>query len=461
MRTRVILSILPVVATACALPPDQPRLAVPPGVYSTEWSTGAPAPPAGQPAPQGEDDFWAGFGHPAIPAVVERSLTANPQLEVARARILAARGNMRIAGAALLPTVGASAGLTASRNDDLRAPTNSYTLGTAGLDIAYDVDLFGGARAGKRAAKARGNAAIYDAQATALIVQTDAARTLVQWAGLNERIAIADRNIASAQELLRIVSVRAREGAATRLDVGLQSTEVARLKVARSNLVEARAVASSSLAVLLGAEAPSYTPPPVSLAELSAPWVDPGQPGDLLFRRPDIQAAEARIAAARGDVQAARAAFKPGLRLSASALGQAAATGGPFGLVLTAGSSLIAPIFQGGRLRGNLTVATAGQLESVATYRQTLLTALGEGDKALYSVSEARNRAALLKDAGAVAHQAALTARRQWIEGEVDMSVVIDAQRNENATADMAALAQQDVLTATIDLFKALGGGPR
>ena len=410
---------------------------------------------------QNDGDFWAGFGHPAVSALVEQALSANPQIEIARARILAARGTSRIAGAALLPTVGANAGLTASRNDDLRAPTNSYTLGTAGLDVAYDVDLFGGARAGKRAARARGNAAIYDAQATALIVQTDAVRTLVQWCGLNARIAIADRDIASAQGLLRIVTVRAREGVATRLDVGLQSTEVARLKIARSNLVEARAVSSSSLAVLLGVEAPSYSPPPITLAQLSAPKIEPSQPGDLLFRRPDIQAAEARIAAARGDVQAARAAFKPGLRLSASALGQAAATGGPFGLVLTAGSSLIAPIFQGGRLRGSLTVATAGQLESIALYRQTLLGALGDGDKALYSVSEARNRVALLDDAVAVAHRAALIARRQWIEGEVDLSVVIDAQRNENVTADMAALAQQDVLTATIDLFKALGGNPR
>ena len=100
----------------------------------------------------------------------------------------------------------------------------------------------------------------------------------------------------------------------------------------------------------------------------------------MLVRRPDIQAAEARIAAASGDVRAARRAFLPNIKLSASALGQAATLGGPLGSTLAAGASLLAPIFDRGRLNGRLASATAGQHESVEQYRKALLTSLCEAE---------------------------------------------------------------------------------
>ena len=215
-----------------------------------------------------------------------------------------------------------------------------------------------------------------------------------------------------------------------------------------------------ALAVLLGREAPGFAVAATTLERLSRPSIDPGQPGELVFRRPDILAAEARIAAAGGEVQAARAAFLPSLRLSASALGQAAALIGPFGATLSAAQVLLAPIFSGGRLRAAFDGATAAQRESVALYRQSLLEALQEGNAALAAVAGAREREATLELATRQGRRAIALARRQYTDGAVDLTVVLDAERNEIQIEDALIQARQDRLTAVIDTYKALGGAP-
>lgn len=439
--------------SACSAP--APHLAVPPSILSESWGGPAEARAdlAGDPV-----EFWARFGSPVMARIVERARAANPTLDAARARVAQARGQARIANAALLPTIGANAGATATRTDNANTALYSYSVGQAGIDIGYDVDLFGGARAERRAARARAQAATYDGDAAALVVETDAARSLVQWATLGDRIAVVDRDIVGARDLLRILGVRLREGVTTRVEIGLQSGEVARLDAQRSSLGEARARMAAALAALVGEEAPRFTPPPVTLAALRLPAIDPGQPGDLLFRRPDIRAAEARIAAARGDVAQARAAFKPSLRLSASGLVQAAAIGGPFGVTLSAGSSLLAPIFQGGRLRGQLEISSAAQVESVALYREALLRALAEGDQALAGIRESERRIGIYAPAQRDAATASRLARIQYLEGEITLDTLIETERNETQTSDAALVARQDRLLAAIDLYKALGG---
>ena len=448
-----IACFLPLAGVAACVPPP-PRLAVPPAVLTDSW--GAEAPEASAPLP--DADFWGRFGAAELPATVARAREANPTLDAARARVAQARGLARIAGAALLPSVGANAGVTATRTDNQNVALFSYSVGQAGLDVGYDLDLFGGARAGRRAARARAAAAAFDRDAIGLVVETDAARALVQWATLGDRIAVVDRDVGSARELRRILEVRLREGVATRVELGLQAGEVARLEAGRSALAEARSRIAASLAALVGAEAPGFVPPPVTLSRLSVPATDPGQPGDLLFRRPDVRAAEARIAAARGDVQQARAAFLPSLRLTGSGLVQAAAIGGPFGATLAAGAGLLAPIFQGGRLRGQYEVATAAQVEAVALYREVLLRALAEGDQALAGVRESARRADSYASARADAATASRLARIQYLEGEISIDTLIETERNETQTADAALVAQQDRLLAAIDLYKALGG---
>jgi outer membrane protein TolC len=181
------------------------------------------------------------------------------------------------------------------------------------------------------------------------------------------------------------------------------------------------------------------------------------QPGELLTRRPDMRAAEARIAAAEGDVAQARAAFLPQLRLSAGGLAEAV-LGGPIAATASIGADLLAPIFNRGRLRGQLDFASAAQRESVELYRGVLLQALREAENALAGTEQSRRRADLLQDVIAQARETARLARLQYVEGMADLQTVIEAEERLIAIQDALAIATQERLEAAIDLYRAMGG---
>jgi NodT family efflux transporter outer membrane factor (OMF) lipoprotein len=451
MDRRIATLALTFCAAACA---PQAQLAERPQVQSATWR--APQPVGGN-----IESLGAGFRSNELQALIDRALAANADIGAARARVRQARAQLRIARAAMLPVVNALAGLSATQTDNRGGSAFDFSAGSAGLDISWDADLFGGARAGRRAALSRAEAAAFDRDATALAVEAEVARAFVQHAVLAERIALLDRNLSNARELNRIIRIRLREGEATKVDTGLQSIEVRQLEAERLRLVEAQVQTRNALAVLVGAEAPLFEAPAADLAALTVPRVGARQPAELLVRRPDIRAAEARIRAAAGDVQQARAAFLPNLTLTASALGQAASLSGPYGLTLTAGAALLAPIFNGGRLRGEFALATAQQAETVELYRKALLTALAETEDALTAVEKSRARQKLLEQVVEEARTTARLTRLQYIEGEADLRFVIDAQQLLVQAEDARALTVQERMNAAIDLYRAMGGSPR
>jgi NodT family efflux transporter outer membrane factor (OMF) lipoprotein len=440
-------------AQACA---PTVELVPAPQVQSPKWRGLAPA--GGTLLPQG---LGTALGSAELQGLIERALAANADIGAAQARIRQARAQLRIARAAMLPVVTASGGLNATKTDNEGGSVFSFSAASAGLDLSWDADLFGGNRAARRAALSRAEAAAFDRDATALAVEAEVARSYIQYAVLAERIALLDRNLGNARELDRIIRIRLREGEATKVDTGLQSIEVRQLEAERLRLLEAQSQTRNALAVLVGEEAPIFEAPNANLASLSPPAVAAVQPAELLVRRPDIRAAEARIRAASGDVDQARAAFLPNLTLSAGALGQAASLSGPYGLTLTTGAALLAPIFNRGRLKGELSFATATQAETVELYRKALLTALAEGEDALSAVEQSRAREALLEQVVEEARTTARLTRLQYIEGEADLRFVIDAQQLLVQSEDARAIAAQERMNAAIDLYRAMGGSPR
>ena len=454
-RTGLAACLAAAAASACA---PTVKLAIAPEVLSADWRSGGAASGA---TPVSSEGLGAALHSAPLEALIIRALAANADIGAAKARIAQARAQLVIARAGMLPVVSASAGLGATRTDNEGGRLFDFSAGSAGLDVAFDTDLFGARRAERRAARSRVAAAVFDRHAIALVTEAEVARAFVQHAALASRIEFLERNLANARELQRIVGIRLREGVATRLDTSLQAIEVRQLEAERTRLVEAQALTRNALAVLVGEEAPRFEMPAADLAALSTPDFAPVQPGDLLVRRPDIRAAEARISAASGDVASARAAFLPNLRLTARALGQAATLTGPFGSTITAGATLLAPIFQGGRLRGTLSAATAVQAESVELYRAALLTALREAEDALEATQQSRVRRALLDRIVEEARTAARLRRLQFIEGEADLSDVLDAQRLLVQAEDARAVSLQENLNAAIDLYRAMGGSPR
>jgi NodT family efflux transporter outer membrane factor (OMF) lipoprotein len=467
MSRRVAL-LFALLAGGCA---PQVRLAVAPGIVSGQWRdvpAAAAAAPGFEPAlaaptlplAAGDTTLAEAMGSAELARLTARALAANADLEAALARIERARAELGVARAAMLPIVSASGGVAHTRSDDKTDPYR-FSQGFGQLDISYDVDLFGAARAGKRAARARLAAARFDRDAASLVVEAEVARAYIQYCALSDRIRLLDRSIGDARELERIIGVRYREGAATKVDTGLQAIETRNLEAERLRLVEARLRTRNGLALLAGEEAPLFDPADGGLDGFSVPAPALVQPGELLVRRPDIRAAEARIAAAAGDVDAARRAFLPGLHLSASGLGQAATLSGPLGTTLAIGASLLAPIFDRGRLNGRLEVAAADQHESVALYRKALLTALKESEDALAGAAQSAERERLIADVVANAATTARLSRMQYLEGEADLRTVLDAKRLLVQAEDARALVLQERLYAAADLYEAMGGVPQ
>jgi NodT family efflux transporter outer membrane factor (OMF) lipoprotein len=423
-------------------------LPVAPTVLSSDWTS--PAPAEGAALAEG----WDAFRSAELLRLIERAREANTDLAVARARIVQARGQLGVARSVGRPSLSLRGASDVSRTGGSRVTSEH----SAGLDIAWDVDLFGEARAGRKAARARLAAAGFEQDATALAVESEVARAYMAYAALTDRLGVLDRALENARELERIILVRVREGVATKVDSGLQTIEVRRIEADRSQMDEARGHARNALAVLVGEEAPRFRPAAPGLDAFAFPDFRPVQPGELLVRRPDVKAAEALIGAAEGDVQAARRAFLPSLRLSARGLGQSLAAGGPLQAVISAGASLLAPIFDGGRLRGNFVTATGRQMEAVEIYRGTLLAALREGEDALTALDASRHRVALLSQTIEEARLTARLARRQYVEGAADLQTVLDAERGLLDLEDAHALAAQDRLNAAIDLYRAMGG---
>jgi NodT family efflux transporter outer membrane factor (OMF) lipoprotein len=454
-RVRLYLAVAATGGLSLAACAPTTKLAVAPEVFSSEWRGDTPS---GKPIDVG---LSAAFGSPVLQDLIGRALIANTDISIAQARIAQARAQLSVARAAMLPVVSGSAGLSSTRTDNQGGRVFDFSAGFAGLDVAFDTDLFGSKRAERRAALSRAEAAIFDRDAAALVVEAEVARAFVQHSALGDRIALLDRNLEHARELERIVRIRVREGVATRVETGQQSIEVSQLEAERTRLVEAQEQTRNALAVLTGEEAPRFTLPATGLAGLATPVFEASQPAELLVRRPDIRAAEARITAAAGDIASARAAFLPNLRLTASALGQAATLTGPFGATLAVGASLLAPIFDGGRLKGQLAFASAAQVETVELYRAALLRALREGEDALSAAEQSRKRQALIEQVVDDARTTARLRRLQFIEGEADLRDVLEAQRILVQAEDARAIATQERMNAAIDLYRALGGAPR
>ena len=451
--------VLPLLLVAACVP-ARPKLAPAPVVSASDWGTHGTAVTTAAGTAVGADHFWHGFGSARLEALIGEGLADNASLDAARARVLAARAIGQQAHAALLP----NAHLTTTQN---RTQTNvgaatafSYNATGTELDVAYDLDLFGAAKASNRAAQNRTRAAIFDNQAMALVIETEIARGYVTLSAAQARIAVTRTMLDDARALQSLVELRQHEGEASSVDAARQTLEVRKLEAEMLSLEQARRADLTALAVLLGREAPHFDLTAEDLGQLSAPALNPGQPGDLVLRRPDLRAAEARITAANGDVTAARAAFLPDLSLSASGLGQALAVSGPFGWTAALGANLLTPIFSGGRLRGAFNAATAAQKESVALYRQTLLGALQEGCNALSAVEISQSRIDVLAQAAQQASQTTHLSHLQYREGEADLMTAIDARRNEAGLRQSLIDAEADRLLAAIDVYKALGGAP-
>lgn len=403
-------------------------------------------------------DWWRGFGSEELNALVAAAQAQSLDLAAAVARVRQAEASARVAGAALLPALNGN--LDASRQG--RAGGNADVNGTvlaAGLSASYEVDFWGGNRAAAAAAQASLQASAFERDTVRLTVTAGVANAWLQAVALRERGAIGQRNLDSAQRLLMLVTSRADAGSATQLELAQQRGLVASQQRVLASLRQQEVEARTAIAILLGQTA-SPTLTAQTLAPLQVQSIGPGLPSELLARRPDIARAEARLAAANADIQAARAAMLPRLTLAATLGG----SGERFGRALdnpvySLAAGLAAPIFNGGRLAGQRDLAVARQEELLAGYRAAIVAAFGDVEVSLNTVAGLDAQSAAQSEELAQARRALTLAESRYRAGAETLLVLLDAQRTLYAAQDAAVQLKAQRLRAVVDLNKALGGG--
>lgn len=443
--------------TACASAPPAAG-AWPPVDVPAQWSTAAPG--AAAPAQAGAlARWWERLGDAQLAALVAQALQAQPSVQAAQSALRQARAQVRVAQAGLLPQVDASASAQRSRSGGTAG--NSFQ---AGFDALWEPDLFGRLDAGLQASAADARAAQASLEQVQVSLAAEVALQYIGVRGLQQRLAIAQRNLESQQQTLQITDWRVQAGLATALVAEQARAAAAQTAAQVPQLQASLAQARHALAVLTG-QAPAAldaalaAPGPVPLPA-QAVLLD--IPADTLRQRPDVRAAQERVQAALARVSQADAARYPSLRLSGS-LGLRALTLGALGdgasVVQTLLGSLAVPVFDGGAAQARVDVQQEVLEQARSAYQSAVLAALQEVEDALAALQGERARLARLQEAAQAADQAALLAGQRYASGLIDFAAVLETQRTLLATQDAVAVSQASLGTGHVRLYKALGGG--
>jgi outer membrane protein, multidrug efflux system len=445
------LTLVVLALTACASgsPYQRPDVSLP-----SQWQTlgGAAAP--GAPT---NGTWWGYFESAELNRLMEAAVDGNRDLKAANSRMAQARALTQIDGALQLPSVGVNTSAARSK----RAGASVSNQFGAGLNATYELDLWGKNRQTHEAARSRLQSSSLARQALLVTLQADVAVTYFQLLSAQDRLAMAQTTLRNTEAVLRLLQVQHQAGAVSKLEVVRQQGLVASVKADMAPIERQRQQARDALAVLLGRHPQDMALSTASLNSLKLPVVDAGLPSALLSRRPDIAQAEAELVAANADVNAARAALFPSIKLTAAGGVESAALSmllRPASVVHALAAGLAAPIFDGGRLRGQLAFNEAGREALVHAYHQAVLLGLREVEDGLSAVHRLAEQATHQAEVVTHAAEAQSMAELRFRNGAVDFATVLDAQR-----VLLAAQAAQATVTlaryaAVTDLYRSLGG---
>jgi outer membrane protein, multidrug efflux system len=455
---RITVAILAsVLLSACAAR----RPYEPPRVEPAVLTHAAPALFTPQPLDAG---WWRQFGDLVLDELVDRAIEANHDVRTAIARVEQARAIFDDTAQDRYPTV--TAGAAVDRRSQMipgftreRVDTTTYS---AGFDAFWEIDLVGRVRsavavAGRTAESFE--AALEDAL---VLVVADVGRNYFELRGLQQQLAVAERSLVNQRETLRLTQVRRDTGIGEEQDVASAAARVAGTEASIPPIRSAIAQREHRLAVLAGVR-PGHLP-----ADLSPRPYPPlatvlaiGEPGDLLRRRPDVRAAERRLAAATAREGVAAADLYPRVSLTGF-LGFVAGRGNLFGRADSRAWAVTPALswaaFDLGSARARLRGAEAFTREAAADFEQTILLALEETENALVRYGEEQQRLIGLNEQATQSGRAADIARVRYREGLIDFLELLDAERTELLAEDAVAVAESAVFTSVIALYKALGG---
>lgn len=459
----LLLATAPLAVAGCAAGPDYVKPTPPAAAERGFIGVVSPLTSA-DPA---KDDWWRLYEDPVLDTLISDALRANTDLRVALANLERAEASLRESRSARLPQTGLGAGATYGRQPagerQPGAQREDWTI-DAGLNVAYEVDLFGRVRRLIEASRADAAAAQAAADAVRVAVVSETTRAYADASSAAERIRVAERTLELLERTNVLTEKRFAAGRTSRLDVSRASALLNQQRATVPALRAQRDAALFRLAFLAG-RTPADLPPEVGQRTATLRLDRPLPVGDgraLLARRPDVREAERKLAAETARVGVATAELYPSISLGAS-VGSTGASladmfgGGPLRWLAGPLVSWAFPNMEGGRAR--VAQARASTKAALATFDGTILQALQETETALSAYAHAVEQRRALNQASEQARIAARISHAQLREGRVDFLTVLDAERTL-ADAE-AALARSDAFVAEtqIDLFRALGGG--
>ena len=465
MSTRAVsLGLAVLLLGGCMVGPDYKKPSVPMTAAFKETDGWKVAQPSDH-LPKGR--WWEIFGDPELHALAEEVSAANQNLKIAEARLREARAMVRFNRAALFPTISAGLGASSIRESNNRPFLSpNASLGNSGdfllsLDLSYEIDLWGRVRRTVAAARQEAQATAADLETARLSLQAELVVDYIELRAADAQQQLLEETVKAFTVFLRLTTDRFRGGAAPKSDVAQAQTQLDTTQVQLTDIAVQRAQFEHAIATLIGKPPAAFGLPRRPL-DLRPPDIPVGLPSQLLERRPDIAAAERRVAEANEQIGIARAAFYPTVMLNAS-VGFEGSTFGNFlnasSLLWAVGASITQTIFDAGRRRATSDATIALYDATVAGYRQTTLTAFQQVED---------NLAALR-----VLEQEALQQRRAVDSAQLSLQLFTNRYKGGADSYLQVTTAQTIVLTnqrndidilrrrmnASVLLVKALGGG--
>jgi NodT family efflux transporter outer membrane factor (OMF) lipoprotein len=429
---------------------------------SASWQIAQPA----DSAQRGE--WWRIFGDEQLNLLEPQVATNNQDLKVADARFREARALIRFTHASLFPTISAApflGGLRESTNRPYFSVSAAHGNGVGDIllpvDMNYEIDVWGRVRHTVNAAREEAQASAADRQTVMLSLQAELAVDYFEARTADAQEKLLNDTVLNYEEAYRITNNRFEGGVSPKSDVDQALTQLEAARVQARDITLQRAQFEHAIAVLLGQPPATFTLPNAPLAA-RPPIVPPGLPSELLERRPDIAAAERRVAEANDRIGIARAAFYPTISLSGAVGVEATSFANlfnPASLLWSLGPTLSQTIFDAGRRSAVSEQANASYDETVATYRQTTLTAFQQVEDNLVALRVLQQEADHQHQATQAAQSAEQIFNNRYVGGLDTYLQVVTAQTTalSNERNDIDIMRRQ--MDASVLLIKALGGG--
>jgi outer membrane protein, multidrug efflux system len=415
--------------------------------------------------------WWRNFADTNLDALIELAVRSNLDLRIAETRVREARAERDVIAGGLWPSLRSTAAYSRNRYGANQFPPLTgfdipldYNLYNAGFDAAWELDLFGGTRRAVEAANAEIGAAEYSRRDVLVSLLAEVARNYIEARGYQQRIAITRQNIGVQQEILSLTRNRYQNGLNSDLDVQQATALLTATEAQMPSLETGFQQSVHHLSVVLG------QPPGAMLKTMAAkkpipatvPAVPVGLPSELLQRRPDVQQAERKLAAATARIGVATADLFPKFSLT-GVLGLESESAGNWfenaSRYWTAGPTLQWNVFQAGRIRANIRVQNARQQRALDEYQKKILTALEEAENALIAYAKERVRRESLARSVQADQQALALSQQLYNSGLADFLRVLDSERSLYTAQDELVQSDQTISLSLVQLYKALGGG--